>query len=190
MNNLFDTDNYADAVPSELVVGSLWGWKRSDITAVYPTASYTLNFRITGLDSPFTEYTVEASKTGGEHVVTLTDTDSYAAGDYRWFAVVTRDSDSATVQVDEGLLTVRPASGQDDSHAYRTLMAIRATLEGTATSAQRRVEIAGRVLENYGIAELLQLEATYMKRWSKEKADLDRKSGRAAKSRVLVKMEA
>ena len=190
MNNLFDSDNYPDEVPTELVVGTLWGWKRSDITAAYPTATYTLKFRIVQLDSPYTDYEIEAGKVDAEHVVNSTSTANYAKGDYRWYAIVTRDSDSVSVQVDEGLVTVRPAAGQDDDHTYRTLAAIRATIEGTATSAQRRVEIAGRVLENYGIAELLQLEATYAKRWRNLKAGLERKAGRTAKSSVLVKMEA
>lgn len=190
MNNLFDTDNYPDAVPDELVVGTLWGWKRSDITDAYPTASYTLKFRVVQLDSPYTEYEVTASKASSEHVVQVTDTASYAKGDYRWLAIVTRDSDSVTVQVDEGLVTLRPAAGQDDSHAYRVLQKIRAVIEGTASREEESYSINGRSLNLRSPEQLVELEKEYAKRWRKEKAALERKAGRTAKSRVLVKMEA
>lgn len=190
MKNLFDSDNYSDSVPAELVAGTVFAWKRSDITAVYPVASYTLKFRLAALASPFAEYEYTAEKGGGEHVITETSTDDVTAGEYRWHAVVTRDSDSAEVQVDEGLLTIRAAAGQDDGHTYRTLMAIRATIEGTASVEQSRIEVGGRVLENRTIEDLLKLEKEYRKRWRAEKARLERQAGRSGKSRVLVKMEA
>lgn len=190
MNNLFDTDNYPDAVPSELVAGSLFGWKRSDITAAYPTTDYTLKFRLVRLDSPYTEYEITAGKVASEHLIQETSTASYAAAEYRWLAIVVRDSDSVTVQVDEGLLTIRPLAGQDNSHVYRTLMAVRAVIEGTASREESAYSINGRSLSVRTPAELMELEREYSKRWRQEKAALDRQAGRAAKSRVLVKMEA
>jgi hypothetical protein len=190
MNNLFDSENYAEKVPDELTAGALFAWTRPDITAAYPTALYTLSFRFTLLASPYTEETITAGKVSGAHVVTESDTGSYTAGEYRWFAIVTRDSDSATVQVDEGLVTIRPSSGQDNGHVYRTLMAIRATIEGTASNEQLRVEIGGRVLEYRSPNELMALEKEYSKRWAREKAEINRKAGRQAKSRTLVKMRA
>lgn len=190
MINLFETDNYPDEVPSELVAGTLFAWKRSDITAAYPTASYTLKFRLVMLVDPFTEYDITASKTGEEHVVQQTDTASFAAGEYRWYADITRDSDSVSVQVDEGLVTLRPAAGQDDSHTYRVLQAIRAVIEGTASREEESYSINGRSLSLRSPEDLLLLEKEYAKRWRNEKAAIERKAGRSSKSRILVKMEA
>ena len=190
MNNLFDTNNYPDSVPDELVAGTIFGWKRSDITAVYPPDAYTLKFRLVKLDSPFDEFEITADKVSAEHVVSEDSTDDYGEGEYRWFALIERVSDSATVQVDEGLLTIRPAAGQDNSHVYRTLMAIRATIEGTATREQSRFEVGGRVLERRSPEELMTLEREYSKRWNQERARINRKAGRTSRSRVLVKMEA
>ena len=190
MNNLFDTANYPDQVPAELVAGTVFSWKRSDITSAYPTADYTLRFRLVSLEAPYAEETITAAKTDGAHVVIESATGAYADGEYRWFANVTRDSDGATVKVDEGLLTVRPASGQDNGHVYRTLMAIRATIEGTASQEQVRIEIGGRVLENRSPSELMALEREYSKRWMREKSEINRKAGRPSKGRVLVGMRA
>jgi hypothetical protein len=190
MKNLFDSGNYAGNVPDELTAGALFAWTRPDITAAYPTELYTLSFRFTLLASPYAEESITAGKVNNAHVVSHTDTAGYAAGDYRWYAVVTRDDDSAKIQVDEGLVTIRPASGVDNGHVYRTLMAIRATIEGTASNEQLRVDIGGRVLEYRSPNELMALEREYSKRWLREKAEINRKAGRPSKGQVLVKMRA
>lgn len=190
MNNLFDTANYPDQVPDELTVGALFSWTRSDITAAYPTDLYTLSFRFALLESPYTEETLTASKVDSAHVIAESETGSYSAGEYRWYAKVTRDSDSAAVQVDEGLVTFRPASGDDTGHVYKTLSAIRAVIEGTASREESAYSINGRSLNLRTPEELLTLEREYGKRWAREKAEINRKAGRAAKSRVLVKMRA
>ena len=190
MRNLFDSENYPDAVPEELIAGSFFAWTRQDIAEAYPVAEYTLAFRFTGLESPIAEQELTAVKTGGQHVIATSETGAFQAGEYRWFAVVTRDSDSASVTVEEGLVTIRAADGDDSTHTYRVLKAIQATLEGTATQEQSRIEIGGRVLENRSVTDLLALEREYSKRWKQERARIDRKAGRSSKSRVLVKMEA
>jgi hypothetical protein len=190
MNNLFESENYSDGVPSELTAGALFAWTRSDISAAYPTSLYTLSFSFTLLDSRYTEATFTAGKVGGSHVVMVSDTGSYVAGDYRWIAIVTRDSDSASVQVDEGFATIRSSNGADSSYVYRTLLAIRATIEGTASNEQSKIEIGGRVLEYRSPNELIALEREYSKRWAREVAEINRKAGRPAKSRTLVKMGA
>lgn len=190
MNNLFDSNNYSDSVPSELVAGALFAWKRPDISTAYPPELYTLSFRLSLLASPYTKEMITADKVDDAHVVAESSTGAYAAGEYRWFAVVTRDSDSAAIQVDEGVLKIRPASGEDTGHVYRTLTAIRATIEGTASNEQLRVEIGGRVLEYRSPSELMALEKEYSKRWMREKAEINRKAGRPAKTRTLVKMRA
>ena len=92
MDNAFDSSNYPDGVPAELTAGSRWAWTRADITAAYRTDTYTLRFRFSLLDSPYTDYEVEAGKTGSAHVVEVASasTANYTAGAYSWAAVVVR----------------------------------------------------------------------------------------------------
>lgn len=193
MENLFNSDNYADSVPTELVAGNLWAWTRADITEAYPTASYTLLFRLSQLDSPYAAVEITAGKVSSAHVVEETTTD-HTAGEYSWQAVVVRDSDSAEITVDSGFLTVLAdldgTPGNTASHTYQVLSAIRATILGTASEKQASYSVGGRALSLRSPAELDELEKEYSRRWSREKQDADRKAGRGSSRRVLAKMSA
>lgn len=192
MQNLFDTDNYPATEPTELVAGALWAWTRPDITEAYPTADYTLKYRLSLQISPFTVINITAAKTGDAHTVQETSTGTNPAGEYAWQAVLVRDSDDAEVVVDTGLLTVLPAvSGGVDtsSWVYQVLTAIRATLKGTASKEQQEFEIAGRRIVSRSINELLDLEKEFARRWRQERQEIDRKNGRKGR-RVLVGMSA
>lgn len=196
MNNLFDSDNYPDEEPTELVAGNRWAWTRSDITAAYPTAAYTLKYRFSLLDG--THFTEEftAGKTGDVHIVeqATTATSGYPAGDYRWQAVIVRVSDSEEITVDTGLLVITPDLDGDAVNAaswvYEVLTAIRATIKGTASEKQAAYSIGGRSLSLRSLTELLDLEREFSKRWDREKAEIERKAGRATGNRVLVTMGA
>ena len=196
MENKFDTASYPDSVPAELTAGSRWAWTRSDITAAYGTSLYTLKFRFSLLEDPFTDYEITAGKVSAAHVVEVAsaDTAAYTAGAYTWTAVVVRDSDSEEVSVDTGFLSIKPdlgaSPGDTRSYVYQVLTAIRATLLDSATKSQKRLVINGRELENRSHSELLGLEREFSKRWREEQRDIDRKAGRPAGSRVLVKMSA
>jgi hypothetical protein len=196
MDNQFDSTKYPDAVPAELTAGARWAWTRSDITNAYPTASYTLSFRFRELASPYTQQTITAGKVSSAHVVTVAIADTasaYVAGDYSWQAIITRDSDGEQVQVDQGLVTILPditGAGTSASWVYRVLMAVRATIEGTASKEQSAYSIGGRSLSLRSVAELLELEKDFARRWRDEKNAIDRNAGRTSGSRVLVKMSA
>jgi hypothetical protein len=196
MQNQFDVSAYPDAVPSTLTAGSRWAWTRSDITDAYPTASYTLKFRFSLLADPYTDYSIVASKVSSAHVVEVATsvTSGYAAGDYSWFAVIVRDSDSEEVTVDTGFVTIQPdmgaAPGDTRTWVARVLAAIRATIEGTASKEQSGYSIGGRSLSLRTPGELLELEREFHKRWKQEQAEINRAAGRTAVSRVLIKMSA
>jgi hypothetical protein len=195
MQNQFDSSAYPDSVPEELTAGSRWAWTRSDITAAYPTASYTLKFRFSLLESPYTDESVTASKADSAHVVEVASADTgYTAGAWSWSAVIVRDSDSEEVTVDTGFVTVKPDLGASpgDTRAwiYQVLTAIRANLLDQASRSQKRIVINGRELESRSYSELVGLEQEFSKRWQAEQRKVDRKAGRASGSRVLVKMSA
>lgn len=196
MINQFDSSNYPDTEPAELVAGNRWAWTRSDITAAYPTDTYTLKYRLAALTDSGPVFIITASKVSSAHVVEVSqaDTREYQAGDYAWQAVIIRDGDSEEITVDSGLMTVVADLGADATNArswvYQTLMAIRAVLQGAASGKHRRIEINGRTLESRSYAELMGLEKEFSKRWEAEKAEINRRAGRATGRRVLVTMSA
>jgi len=196
MDNQFDSDNYPDAEPTELVAGDYWAWTRSDITDTYPTATYTLKYRLTSLGGFWGDVSITAGKVSSAHVIAVSQatTSAYASDEYGWRAIVVRDSDDEEVTVDQGYITVLPesgeASGTSRAWVYEVLLAIRATIKGTASHDQSSIEVAGRSLARRTPGELLYLEREFMKRWDSEKAAIDRKAGRSTNSRVLVTMSA
>jgi len=192
MENLFDTANYPAREPKTVYAGSMWSWMRGDISTAYPTAEYTLVYRLAQQATPFESITITAAKLSGVHVVQESITGARLPGAYRWQAVVVRDSDSAEVTVATGNIEVLPAaiSGVESaSWVYQVLSAIQATLKGSASKDQQQVEIAGRSIISRPLGELLQLEKEFSKRWRQEQQALDRKNGRPT-ARVLVGMSA
>jgi hypothetical protein len=196
MKNAFDSDNYPDQVPDQLVAGDRWAWTRSDITTAYPTTLYTLTFRFRPLDLSSAAWTVTAGKVSSAHVVEVSQatTAAYVSAECSWSAIVIRDSDSEEVTVDSGTLTILPEAtgtpGTASSWVYETLAAIRAVLKGTASKEDAAYSIGGRSLSRRTPAELLDLEREFSKRWQAEKDEIERQAGRATNRRVLVKMSA
>jgi len=196
MINEFDSDNYPDAIPSELTAGSRWAWTRSNITSAYPTTLYTLKFRLSLLESPFTDFEIDASKVSSAHVVEISQasTTGYTSGEYSWSAVVVRDSDSEEIIVDRGFLSILPdmgaSPGDTRSWIYQTLVDVRAALKESALKGYSSYAIGGRSMVLRSHEELIAMEKEFTKRWNNEKAEVERKAGRSVNSRVLVKMSA
>lgn len=194
--NRFDSANYPDSEPTEAFAGERWAWTRSDITATYPTASYTLSYRMCLQEASHADIDITATKSDSKHVVEVgqATTAAYGEGLYWWQAIVTRDSDSEEVVVGEGYIEVKADlgahAGDTRTQAYKILSAIRATILGTASNEQSSYSIAGRSLSRRSIDELLQLEKEFARRWDKEKEAIDRAAGRAKSNRVLLRMRA
>lgn len=195
MKNLFDTAHYPDKEPSELSVGERWAWKREDISSAYPATDYTLKYSLSPLGNGEL-IRFDAGKSGSSHVVEVASsvTGSYVSDEYRFTAVVVRDSDSEKVEVDAGYISIAAAAGGTDgtsrSWVYEVLLAIRATIKGTATTDQSSFVFGGRELSRRTPAELMDMEKEFSRRWEKEKSDLAKKSGRSTNNRVLMKMRA
>lgn len=197
MKNLFDSATYPDREPDELVVGSRWGWTRSDITSAYPTATYTLKYRFNLMTANGAVVEFTASKTASAHVVEVASdtTAGYTKGDYLWQAIVVRDSDDEEVTVDSGYSILIPkladgSTADTRSHTYITLKAIEAVLQSVATKEQQSHSIAGRSLSRYSHSELVEFHEKYERKWKAEVEEKRRKSGRSTGKRVLVKMRA
>lgn len=196
MENQFDSSNYPSSVPVDLVAGDFWAWNCPDITAAYGTDDYTLAYAFSLQEAPFGDYSFPATVIDGAFVVEVsaTATKGQPAGSYRWQAMVTRSSDGETVTVDSNMVAVSPnlsgSPGDTRTWVARTLDAIRATLEGTASKEQASYEIGGRSISLRSIEDLLALEKEFAARYDQEQKAADLKAGRSVNNRVLVGMSA
>ena len=169
MANLFDRANYPKQEPDVLVVGDRWVWRRPDLVADYPTGDYALTYEF-HLDTGgggSNKFTITATETSTDYIVEIASatTASYTAGEYNWYAFITRSSDSQRLSVDEGRtkLEINFANTNADSrtHAKKVLDAIEATLEGRASQDQMSYSIAGRSLSRMSIDDLLKFRDRY-----------------------------
>jgi len=167
MGNAFDSANYPTREPIELVIGDRWAWKRTDLGADYPPASYALSYSMRLEGTGATEIGINASESGSDYLVEVASvtTAGYTAGRYRWQAYITRSSDSERVMVGSGIVEVkvnRDASTADPRSHYRIVLdAIRAVIEGRATKDQEEYSIGSRSLKRTPLKELREMEGYY-----------------------------
>jgi len=160
MANLFDSTNYPTREPTNLQAGDLWGWKRTDLVTDYPSSAYSLSYiarrEITGEK-------IAISATGSTTAYTVsvasTTTADYEAGRYHWVAYITRTSDSARIEIDQGVFEVEPnrATSSDDprSFAQIALDNIETYFKDPTNIAAASYSIAGRSLSRWNRADLL-----------------------------------
>jgi len=190
--NLFDATHFPTREPEQLVAGDRWRWKRTDLGADYPPASYTLKYALRPEAAQGVEVEITATASGSDFVVEVASsaTADYAPGVYRWTSYIVRDSDSERIALERGvveLLPDRDASNVDPrSYAQKVLDAVRATILGTASAELKSVEVEGMSLERRSIKELHALEARYRHRVSAERARLRVQQGLPAGRRVLA----
>lgn len=142
MPNLFDSANAPITEPTALVVGDFVQWKRTDLSTDYPNNLYTLSYEARREGTPARLVSITAAASGDDYLVTLASsvTAEYETGDYHWAAYITRDSDSARVQVDLGRWTVKSNRAEDGNDpagfARRMLNQIEAAIEHRADNKQ------------------------------------------------------
>lgn len=176
MANLFDASNYPSQEPETLVVGDRWVWQRPDLVTDYPTDTYALTYEFhcdTGGGGNH-KFTVTASETSTAYVVEVSSvtTAGYNAHQYKWYAFITRTSDSQRVAVDNGITTlvVNYADSNADvrTHAKKVLDSIQAVIENRATVDQSSFTIAGRSLSRMTIDELFMVRDRYRAEYNEE----------------------
>lgn len=193
MANLFDSDNAASSEPTEIYSGSLSQWKRADLAADYPPASYDLIYkaRLRGGLNP--EISVTATNSNGVFLVTLTNEVTAAAvpGDYYWQAEIERKSDNARIQVAKGQWRLLPdldQSGADPrSHAEVMLDKIQSLLEGRADKDVTSYSINGRSIAKMSVTDLLSWRDYYKKEVNLEQRKADAAAGKPSKATVKVR---
>jgi len=194
MGNAFDSANYPETEPEELVIGDRWLWKRQDLVVDYPTADYALSYTADKQGAGSTSFSITASETGGIYVVEVASatTAGYTAGIYAWQAYITRTSDSQRVSVARGTWNVisnlSASTADPRSHVKKVLDAIEAVIESRATVDQMAYTIQGRSLSRAPLPDLLKLRDTYKAEYAAEINNERRKQGKPARNRLLARL--
>jgi len=167
LSNAFDSTNYPSKVPELLQKGDFWAWKRTDLASDYPLASYGLKYKFYLIDgSTASNFTLTATESNDEYIISTSSTTSQTAGDYRWDAIIIRASDSAEVIIGDGFSTILDNAVR--SHVKIVYDALEAVIENRATMDQSSMSIAGRSLSRMSIDELLTFKDRYKAEYLKE----------------------
>jgi hypothetical protein len=179
--------------PSEVVAGDTWAWKRADLAADFPPASYTLSYALKREGATGASTMITAAESGDEYQVTVAaaTTATYAAGVWRWEAYATRQSDGARVRVGYGQLIVKPnlaaATTDPRGHAQRMLDAIEALLEGRATKDVNSMSIKDRSLTKMTVQELRDWRDYYRAEVNRQKIAERKRLGKSTGRTMAVR---
>ena len=174
MANLFDSTNYPETEPTQIIAGDRAAWKRTDLGTDYAPASYSLKYSARLEDSGSTEIEITASESGSDYIIEVgqSTTTAYTAGVYHWQAYITRTSDSERVTVDSGTWEIKAnrdaATSDPRNHVKKVLDAIESVIEGRASKDQESYSIQGRALSRTPIADLITLRDKYRAEWVRE----------------------
>lgn len=197
MPNLFDSANYPEKEPTQLVIGDRWLWKRTDLGGDYPPASYSLKYSLRLANSTASEIEISANESGSDYLVEVAaaTTAGYTAGRYYWQLYITRTSDSERLLLGRGVVDVlknQDAAAVDPrTHARKVLDAIEAVMENRATKDQEEYSIgsggSSRSLKRTPLPELLRLRSVYQQAVNSEEAALKLENGTGLPRRVQVR---
>lgn len=155
--------------PTSLRAGDLLSWSKS--LSDYPASGgWSLAYTLINAS---TKISITASASGADFLVSVpaATTAAYTAGAYSWMARVTKGAEIYTVG--QGTLVILPnlaalTTFDGRSHAKKMLEAIEAAYEGRASSTQLEMEINGRRIRTYGVAELIQWQSFFKAQVAKE----------------------
>lgn len=160
MTNLFDASSAREGEPREVVVGDFIQWKRSDLVADYPPASYTATYvaRITGGGTSEIQLTGTNQTTHYLFTVPSATSEAFLPGKYHWQLEIVQNSSGNRVVVDTGDFDAIPDMDVNQAdpriHAEVMIDKIESILEGKADSDVGSYSIAGRSLTKMSFAEL------------------------------------
>ena len=161
-------------IPYEFYSGDTVLFEIDNLHTDYPNTEYTLTYKFRLESNGSTTFSVDATTSGNNYLVTLsaTATASYTAGKYNFIAYVTRNSDNARVTIDRGMVEVKPnlasSTSETRSHAKKMLDSIESLLEGKATKDVASYSIAGRSLNKMSVSELLEWRNYYRAEYNRE----------------------
>ena len=181
--------------PTEVFAGDTIKWRKS--LSNYPASTWQLSYDIRGSANYDLAWAAEVTADGNDFLITVPAATSAAwtAGDYWLYGFVTDGTDRANVY--SGRLKIKPNQGTATSvydgrtHARKTLAAIEAVLEGTATREESQLSVAfgghSRSLALRPIEELLKMREYYRREvYEEEQAELMEK-GLGTGNRHLIR---
>ena len=172
MANIFTT--IPEKEPISFYKGETIVWKRTDIGADYDPSSYSMVWEASLESNGSTRFSATVTESGTEYTFTLdnSSTASYTAGDYVWFLKVLQTSDSETLVIDSGKITVKDnyfaTTGDTRSHAKVMVDKLESLLEGKADADVSSYAIAGRSLNKLTVEEMLKWLDHYKAKYQKE----------------------
>ena len=162
--------------PVSFYKGETVVWKRTDIGSDYDPSSHSMVWEASLESNGSTRFSATVTESGTEYTFTLdnSNTSGYTSGDYFWVLKVLQTSDSESLVIDSGKITVKDnffaTTGDTRSHAKIMLDKIESILEGRADADVSSYSIQGRSLSKISIAELLQWRDYYKAEYQKEVA--------------------
>ena len=178
MSNKF-TD-IPETEPVTFFKGETVVWKRTDIGADYSPSSHSMVWEASLETNGSTRFSATVTESGTEYTFTLdnSNTAGYTAGDYFWVLKVIQTSDSETLVIDSGKITVKDnffaTTGDTRSHAKIMLDKIESLIEGRADADVSSYSIAGRSLNKLSVQELTEWRNYYKAEYQKEIAKFRR----------------
>jgi hypothetical protein len=172
MANIFTT--IPEKEPINFYKGETVVWKRTDIGADYDPSSYSMVWEASLESDGSTRFSATVTESGTEYTFTLdnSSTASYTAGDYVWFLKVLQTSDSETLVIDSGKITVKDnyfaTTGDTRSHAKVMVDKLESLLEGKADADVSSYAIAGRSLNKLTVEEMLKWRDYYKAEYQRE----------------------
>ena len=160
--------------PISFYKGETVVWKRTDIGADYAPSSHSMVWEASLQTNGSTRFSATVTESGTEYTFTLDNsaTSGYTAGDYVWFLKVLQTSDSETLIIDSGKITVKDnffaTTGDTRSHAKIMVDKLESLLEGKADADVSSYAIAGRSLNKLTVEEMLKCRDYYKAEYQRE----------------------
>jgi len=194
MTDLFDPASAPATEPTGFVAGDLVMWRRvDDLTVQYADGGHSLTYAVRPAAGGATVVNATASVVGGEWRVSLTaaQTETMAPGRWYWSAYITRVSDGARVQIDDGEFLIeanRVVNPSDTrSHARKVLDAIEASIEGRAGDTVQSYTIGGRQINKMSADELIKWRNYYRAEVAAEDDAVRLENGLPAQNTIRVR---
>jgi len=187
--------------PTTFMAGDTVKWTRS--FADYPAnGGWELAYRLRGTKSYLIDFGVEVSASGADFLVNILASTSvtYAPGDYLLVGCVEKDGErkqvySKSLTITANHLDVAGVTSAYDprTRAKRTLDAIDAMIEGTATREEKSYTITHgsitQTVEMFDRGELLKLRTYYANLVAQEEIAARTAAGKSSGTRVKVRFE-
>lgn len=193
MANAFDRTEYPEGMPTQLVVGDRWTWKRTDLSD-YATGSYALKYalRLFGDGSGEIEITAAEDSPNYYIEVAAATTANYSAGWYAWQAYIVRSSDSERVTLASGRVEVvenRDAATTDPRNHNRKMLDILETaIESLASKTVASYSIGERSLTRADLEMLRTQRDIYARRVREDERAERAEQGKGGGNRVRVRL--